>query len=270
MNSGSILHGDARNVLADLPDGSVQLSAFSPPYNLGKNYGSGDDDRKPINEWKDLMSDVFDELFRVTRPDGKVAVNIGNSHADTEAEGRFFQHPLQAFIIQMGLDVGFDFYDEIIWKKNAFANKGGGPLFGSYPYPTNFMVNQNHEHIVVFRKWVSEDYYSGREIPELGTPEREESELTKEEWREYTNSIWEIQGVRQSDLDVDHNAVFPLEIPKRLVKLYSFVGDTVLDPFIGTGTTAVAASQCDRAYVGIDQNKEYVEYARDRIEEVPA
>lgn len=106
-------------------------------------------------------------------------------------------------------------------------------------------MNQNHEQILVFKKWVSTEYHKRRELPEPGTPKREESELSKDEWREYAQSLWEIDPVKSGE----HPAQFPIEIPSRLIQLYSFQDDTVLDPFSGAGTTALAAVHNDRHYV---------------------
>jgi DNA modification methylase len=266
LEPNSLIAGDARTQLKRIPDESVQLTVTSPPYNIGKDYSAGYDDDGPIAEWRQMVVDVFDELFRLTKPDGKVVVNIGKSFADSDEHGRFEFFPLTAYVKQIALDVGFDFWDEIIWNKQGFQSRGGGALMGSYPYPTNLMVTQTHEHILVFRKYVSDSYHSNREIPSKGTARREGSALTKERWRELTQSVWEFNGVRQSSLDVDHTAVFPEEIPKRAIQLYSFVGDTVLDPFIGTGTTAVAAKRADRDYIGIDIGEDYIEHAMQRVD----
>lgn len=260
--------GDSRDVLGDIEDESVQLTVTSPPYNIGKDYGEYDDD-KSLAEWRQMIRDVFAEVFRVTKPDGKLVVNIGSSFP-AESDGRFEFYPLVAYVKQIVTDIGFDFWDEIIWNKRGFASRGGGALMGSYPYPTNFMVTQQHEHILVFRKYVSDEYHATRELPPLGTPKREESALTKERWKECTTSIWEFSGVRQSAMPTDHTAVYPEEIPKRAIQLYSFVGDTVLDPFAGLGTTGVAAKKAGREYIGIEQDADYHEYAVDRIDDAVA
>jgi site-specific DNA-methyltransferase (adenine-specific) len=115
---------------------------------------------------------------------------------------------------------------------------------------------------------VSDSYHKSRHIPELGTDEREYSALTKERWRELTQSVWEFEGVTQSNLDIDHNAVYPEELPKRAIQLYSFKGDTVFDPYMGTGTTAVAAKRAGRGYIGCDINENYIDYARNRVADV--
>lgn len=262
LPKNDILEGDCSTVLSNFPDESVQLTVTSTPYNIGKQYGDYDDS-KPIEEWKSLMRTVMKELFRITKPDGKVCINVGFSTGKTDDEGRFYRIPLNAYITEIALDVGFDMFDEYLWVKNSFASHGGGALFGSYPHPTNFMANQQHEYILVFRKWVSDEYYSNRVIPNAEI--KEKSKLTKEEWKEYTRSVWEIEPVSSKNLGIDHNAMFPVEIPKRLIKMYSFVGDTVIDPFIGTGTTAIAARNNDRDYIGIEQNSEFIDIAEKRL-----
>lgn len=266
-NTNSIIRGDARDALKELDSESVQLTVTSPPYNIGKDYTAGYDDDGPIEEWKLMVEDVMEELFRVTKPDGKVVINIGKSFSDSDTDGRFKFYPLAGFVKQIALDAGFDMWDEIIWNKQGFASRGGGALMGSYPYPTNLMVTQTHEHILVFRKWVTDDYHKSREMPELGTEKREQSALTKERWRELTQSIWTFDGVRQTDYPLDHGAIYPEELPKRVIQLYSFVGDTVLDPFLGSGTTAVAAKKAGRDYIGIEKSEEFVEHARERVAE---
>lgn len=270
LPSNEIIHGDATEVLQNFPDESLRLAVTSPPYNIGKDYGEGIDDRQPLSEWREMIAGVMDEVFRLLRPDGKFVVNVGASFGKTDVEGRYFRIPLNHHVIEIAQEAGFDLYDEYVWTKNQYSSHGGGALFGSYPYPTNFMANQQHEYVLVFRKWVSEDYHSKRELPETGTPKREDSALTKEEWREYTKSVWnDIPAAKSSELGIDHDAMYPVDLPKRAIKLYSFVDDVVLDPFMGSGTTAVAAQQADRDYLGVELNEEYVEMARERVKADP-
>jgi len=268
ISPNSLVSGDSRDLLTKLPSESVQLTVTSPPYNIGKDYSAGYDDDGPIAEWRLMMEDVMEELFRVTKPDGKVVINVGKSFANSDEHGRFEFFPLASYVKEIALSVGFDFWDEIIWNKSSFQSRGGGALMGSYPYPSNLMVTQTHEHILVFRKWVSDSYHSQREIPPLDTDPREQSALTKERWRELTQSIWTFNGVRQSSLDVDHSATYPEELPKRAIQLYSFHGDTVCDPFVGTGTTAVAAKRAGRGYIGFDVSTKYIEHAQKRVADV--
>jgi len=212
------------------------------------------------------MQDVFEQLFRSIKPDGKVVVNIGKSFAKTEDADRFMFYPLVSYLKEIAKNAGFDMWDEIIWEKRGFSGRGGGALMGSYPSPSNLMVTQTHEHIIVFRKWANEDYFESRDLPDPESTKRKKSKLTKSRWREITKSIWDIEPVTQSNRDVDHNAIYPEEIPKRLIQLYSFVGDTVLDPFIGTGTTAVAAKKADRDYIGFDTSKDFIDHAEKRVD----
>ena len=258
--------GDSRDVLRRLPSESVQLTATSPPYDINKDYGSEFDDTQGIAAWKEMVFDVLTEVFRVTKPDGKLCINIGKSFpSDDDERHRFY--PLAAHIKQIALSVGFDLWDEVIWKKNGFQSRGGGALMGSYPHPTNMMITSQHEHILIFRKYVSDEYHKTRSLPDPNTPQKQQSALTKDRWRTLTQSIWEIDGVRQSSLNTDHSAVYPEEIPKRAIQLYSFMNDRILDPFAGTGTTGVAAKRAGRKYIGIEQNESFAEHAQTRIAE---
>jgi site-specific DNA-methyltransferase (adenine-specific) len=127
------------------------------------------------------------------------------------------------------------------------------------------MVTQTHEMILIFRKWVSEDYHEQRTLPDPESERKQQSALTKERWREITQSLWEVSPVRQSSLESDHDAVYPEELPKRAIQMYSFAEDRVLDPFGGIGTTGVAAKKAGRKYVGIEQSEEFASEARERI-----
>ena len=262
---GELTVGDSCSLLQSLDDESIRLSVFSPPYNIGKDYDEYDD-KIPQSDWKKMMYTVFSQLHRIIKADGKVVVNVGKSFAESDVEGRFHFYPLAAWVKQIARDNGFDMWDEYLWDKRGFASRGGGALMGSYPYPTNFMASQRHEHVLVFRKW-EQNIESKRSLPPTGTPKRELSALTKERWRELTQSLWEIETVTQSNFPIDHGAVYPVELPRRVVQLYSFYGDTVLDPFVGTGTTAVAAKECGREYKGFDVDEKYIEYAKERVED---
>lgn len=261
---GELNIGDCRDCLAELDDESIRLSVFSPPYNIGKDYDEYDD-KIPQKDWKELMEDVFKQLYRIIKFDGKVIVNVGKSFAESDVEGRFHFYPLASWVKQIVREAGFDMWDEYLWDKRGFASRGGGALMGSYPYPTNFMASQRHEHVLVFRKW-EPNVEDKRSLPPQGTPKRELSALTKDRWRELTQSLWEIEPVTQSHFEIDHGAVYPVELPRRVIQLYSFYGDTVLDPFVGAGTTAVAAKECGREYVGFDVDEDYINHAKKRVE----
>lgn len=263
MSEVTLRVGDARELLDDLDDESIQLTVTSPPYNVGIDYGDGVDDRTTLDDWTALIEDVFEELFRVTKPDGKVAVNVGGSFTTSDEAGRYQRIKLDEHVTRIARDVGFDVFDEYLWIKNQYqSDRGSGTIFGSYPYPTNFMASQRHEYVLVFRKWVSEDYHATRDRPEEDI--QEESRLPKHTWREYTQSVWEFPGVQDKSV---HPAPFPRELPRRLIRLYSFVGDTVLDPFVGSGTTPAAAKRWNRSAIGFDVSDEYIQAARERLEQ---
>lgn len=261
-----IIEGDARS-LDRIPDESVDLVVTSPPYHVNGFTERDDytdyDDSQGIDQWESLMEDVFEELFRITTPDAKVCVVVGTSRP---SDGRTRQYRLAAHTYHIALKAGFDFFDGIVWKKDTYANSGGRdkPLFGSYPYPTNFLINQNREQILVFRKWVSEEYHQQRTLPSPGSEEKEKSKLSAEEWRQYAQSVWSIDPVKNGE----HPAAFPEELADRLIRLYSFQGDTVFDPFCGSGTTIVSAMKNGRHESGYEISAEYCESARDRIRNV--
>lgn len=257
---------DSREILQDMDDDSVHLVVTSPPYNLDIEYGEYDD-RNAVEEWKNLIRDVFEELYRVVVPDGKVCINIGGSYETTDDSGRYQRVPLNSHIINIASDIGFDMYDEFVWAKNQFQSHGGGqPLFGSYPYPTNFMATQQHEYVLVFRNWRSESYHDKRELIDRESDCGDISELSKDRWRKITKSIWNIPAVNHSSLETEHNAIFPSEIPKRCIELYSYAGDVVLDPFAGTGTTLHQANDLHRQFVGIDVDPSYINATLRRFE----
>lgn len=263
-----LLVGDARTCLADFPDECIDLTITSPPYNIGTEYEGEMSDRRSIDDWRDLMAEVVNELFRVTVPDGKLCLNVAASFASDE-DGRYQRVPLRKHLVELCQTAGFDFVDEIAWVKQQYATHGDGALLGSYPYPTNIPITQRHEYILVFHKYVSPSYHAQRDYPDAEEDRRLASKLTNNEWREYAQSIWELPRVTL-DVETNHPAIFPLELPRRLIALYSFVDDLVLDPFVGTGSTAVAAQRTGRDYAGIDISKSYIETARQRLGTAPA
>ncbi len=258
---GSVINGDARDLSA-IPDSSIDLVVTSPPYyrTFSDEQDGEDSVNIDIEAWTELIAETLDELYRVTKPDAKVCVVVGT--AKTSSDDRTRQFDLSAHTYTHAIEAGFDFVDQIVWQKPTYGEGGGErPLFGSYPYPPNLLVVQNHELIQVFQKHVSEEDTHGRIRPEPGSERKEASKLSKDEWQEWTQSIWEIEPVRFSE----YHDPFPEEIPRRLIRMYSFVGDTVLDPFLGSGTTAVAAIDEDRQYVGYELDADRCEDARQRI-----
>jgi len=237
---------------------SVSLIITSPPYFNYKNYGRGIGNEKSYTEYLSNLKQVFSECFRVLHKGGTMIINISNMKSRRKVEKRSFLYPIVADIIKLMQQIGFIFFDEIIWVKGN-ANNGalkGKPLFGSYPYPpTPKILDSIFENILIFKK-------EGKRPP-VDKKLKELSKLTKEEWREYTKGVWYIEPDRKAK----HPATFPIEIPKRLIKMYSFVGDTVLDPFAGTATTIIAAFLLKRKGTGYEINPHYLDEIKEKFYE---
>ncbi len=223
-----------------IPDNCVALMVTSPPYNVGKDY----DDDLDIDEYLALLHRVFSETYRVVEPGGRVAINVANL-------GRKPYIPLNQYVAALLTEIGFDLRGEIIWQKAKSA--GGSCAWGSWRSAKNPTLRDVHEYIIV----ASKGSYARRR--------RGEDTISKEEFLEATVSIWDI--LPESARRVGHPAPFPVELPRRLIELYTFAGDLVLDPFLGSGSTAVAAVETARHYVGYDLSDEYLEIAERRIHE---
>lgn len=226
--------------MKEIPDNSVHLMVTSPPYNVGKDY----DENLSIEEYRNLLRSVFKEVYRVLVVGGRACINIANV-------GRKPYIPLHSFIIEDMLNLGFFMRGEIIWNKGSSA--GTSMAWGSWLSATNPTLRDTHEYILIFSKG-----NNGR----LKT-ENKDNTITKEEFMEFTKSVWNFSA--QSARSVNHPAPFPIELPSRLIKLYTFKGDVILDPFMGSGTTAIAAKQLKRHYIGYDTDKNYCKNAENRI-----
>lgn len=236
-NVNRVFHQSATDMSA-LPDDSVALMVTSPPYHVGKDYDSDG----TFEEFLDLLRSVFLETHRVLEPGGRVAINVANL-------GRKPYIPLSHLVAAMLDDIGFYLRGEIIWRKAAGA--AGSCAFGSFASAANPVLRDVHEYIVVGSK--------GR----LDRVRRGENTITKNAFLRDTLSIWDIPPA--SARRVGHPAPFPVELPRRLIELYTYIDDVVLDPFLGSGTTAVAAVETGRRYVGYDTDAKYVKLARARI-----
>ena len=223
----------------ELPDNSVHLMVTSPPYNVGKEY----DQNLSLGEYREFLRRVWRETYRVLVPGGRACINVANL-------GRKPYIPLHAFIIEDMLDIGFLMRGEIIWNKGASATSS--TAWGSWMSPRNPTLRDVHEYILVFSK----DTFR-RE-----NPERRESTISKEEFLEFTKSVWTFPAV--SAKKIGHPAPFPEDLPYRCIQLYTFKGEVVLDPFMGSGQTAMAALKTGRFYVGYEINPEYVRLAKSR------
>lgn len=228
--------------MEELPDDSVHLMVTSPPYNVGKTY----DGDLSLDEWRVLMKRVMTEVYRVLVPGGRACINLANL-------GRRPYLPLHAFVIQDMLELGFLMRGEIIWDKASSASPS--TAWGSWLSPANPTLRDTHEYILVFSKQTFRREARGRQ----GT-------ITRDEFLEYTKSVWRFPAERASR--VGHPAPFPEELPYRCIQLYTYAGEVVLDPFMGSGTTAIAALKTGRVFVGYELEPEYIRIAEKRIQAV--
>jgi modification methylase len=228
--------------MCELPDNSVHLMITSPPYNVTKEY----DDDLNLEEYLSLLNNVWKETKRILVPGGRVCINIANL-------GRKPYIPLHSFIIENMTSLGFFMRGEIIWNKGSSASPS--TAWGSWLSAANPVLRDVHEYILVFSK----DSYS------LPRNDKKVS-MKKEEFLEWTKSVWNFSAV--SAKKVGHPAPFPEELPRRLINLFSFERDVVLDPFMGSGTTCISALKEKRNYIGYDNNKEYVELAKRKLSDI--
>ena len=223
----------------EIPENSIHLMVTSPPYNVGKDY----DDDLTENEYLGLLYSVWNEVYRVLVPGGRACINIANI-------GRKPYLPLNAMISHQMREIGYLMRGEIIWDKSASA--GTSCAWGSWKSASNPVLRDTHEYILVFSK---DDY----KRPADGR----ESTIGKEEFLQFTKSVWTFPA--ESAKRVNHPAPFPIELPRRLIELYTYSNDVVLDPFVGSGTTCVAAMRGNRHYIGYDTSEEYVETSKARL-----
>jgi len=228
--------------MSELPDNSVHLMVTSPPYNVGKEY----DENLSLKEYRELLKRVFKETYRVLVPGGRSCINVANL-------GRKPYIPLHSYIIEDMQSIGFLMRGEILWDKGSSASPS--TAWGTYLKANNPVLRDIHEYILVFCK----DTFTRL------NPQKRKSTISKEEFLEFTKSVWKFAAERASK--VGHPAPFPVELPYRLIQLYTFEDEIVLDPFVGSGTTCIAALKTKRKYVAYDIDKNYCDLAEKRIKE---
>jgi site-specific DNA-methyltransferase (adenine-specific) len=228
--------------MTELPDCSVHLMVTSPPYNVGKDY----DEDLSLEEYLSFLQRVWKETYRVLVPGGRAAINIANL-------GRKPYLPLHSFLITDLLALGFLMRGEIIWNKAASASPS--TAWGSWKSPANPTLRDVHEYILVFCK----DTFKRQ------NPTKRLSTITRDEFLEYNKSVWSFAA--EPARKVGHPAPFPVELPRRLIQLYTFEKEVVLDPFMGSGQTAIAALKSNRHYIGYEIDKKYLDLATLRIQE---
>jgi modification methylase len=242
--------------MVEVNDNSVHLVITSPPYWQLKDYGSEDQIgyHDSYESYINNLNLVWKECFRVLHTGCRLCVNIGDQFARSVYYGRYKVIPIREEIIKCCENLGFDYMGAIIWQKVTTSNSsGGGVQMGSYPYPRNGILKIDYEFILIFKK-LGEAPKPSKEIKEL-------SKMTAAEWNTYFASHWNFTGVRQDK----HLAMFPEELPKRLIKMFAFVGDTVLDPFTGSGTTPLAAKNLGRNSIGYEINEEFIPIIKDKL-----
>lgn len=245
--------GDCETILKKLPDDFFQLMVTSPPYWNVRDYGHKNQIglKDSLKKYLERLGRVFGQVARVLLPDGKIALNIGNIYYSHPDETRRTTANLSLLTWQLLDDIKeLRFMGTIYWQKTT--SRDGSVLFGSYPYPSNFMISNAVEPIHIFRK-------EGKR--KISQDIKKKSKVTKEEFRKFRDAIWnDINGVEDK-----HCAAYPLELPRRLIKMFSFAGDWVLDPFLGSGTTIKAAKELGRNSVGIELNPEYLKIIEQKV-----
>ncbi|MBE6343944.1 MAG: site-specific DNA-methyltransferase [Lentimicrobiaceae bacterium] len=252
----TLITGDSRN-LSLIPDKSVHLIITSPPYWQLKDYGSD----KQIgfhDSYEDYINNlnmVWSECNRILHDGCRLCINIGDQFARSVYYGRYKVIPIRTEIIRFCESLGMDYMGAIIWQKQTTMNTtGGGAVMGSFPYPRNGILKIDYEFILIFKK-------QGK-APTPTIDYKKMSEISKEEWNTYFASHWTFGGAKQDG----HIAVFPEELPRRLIKMFSFVGETVFDPFMGSGTTSLAARNLKRNSIGYEINPDFIKYYKQKVE----
>lgn len=250
-----IITGDSRN-MEELEDESIHLVITSPPYWQLKDYGSeeqigfNDSYESYINN----LNLVWKESYRVLHKGCRLCINIGDQFARSVYYGRYKVIPIRTEIIKFCETIGFDYMGAIIWQKVTTTNTtGGATIMGSFPYPRNGILKLDYEFILIFKK--------NGAPPKVSKEKKELSKLTTEEWNTYFQGHWNFGGAKQDS----HIAMFPEELPKRLIKMFSFVGDIILDPFLGSGTTSLAAKNLNRNSVGYEMNGEFISIIKKKL-----
>jgi DNA modification methylase len=227
--------------MSELPDCSVHLIVTSPPYNVGKEY----DEDLSLEDYLAFLQRVWKETERVLVPGGRMCINVANL-------GRKPYIPLHAFIAEQAIKLGFLMRGEIIWNKAASASPS--TAWGSWKSAGNPTLRDVHEYILVFCKGSFKRQ----------NPTKRENTIGRDEFLEYNKSVWNFAA--ESARKIGHPAPFPVELPRRLIQMYSFKDEIVLDPFMGSGQTAIAAIKCNRHYIGYETEEKYIALANQRIQ----
>lgn len=255
MTEHKIIFGDSRS-LNEIKDKSVQLIVTSPPYWQLKDYETKDQIgfNDSYEEYINNLNLVWKECERVLADGCRLCINVGDQFARSVYYGRYKVIPIRTEIIRFCETLGMDYMGAIIWQKTTTMNtSGGGAVMGSFPYPRNGILKIDYEFILIFKK-------SGT-APKPTPQQKEQSAMSREEWNLYFSSHWNFGGVKQTG----HLAMFPEELPRRLIKMFSFAGETVFDPFAGSGTTSLAAKHLGRNSIGYEINRGFEPLIREKL-----
>ncbi|MCL4322025.1 MAG: thermonuclease family protein [Deltaproteobacteria bacterium] len=237
-------------------DESIHLIITSPPYWQLKDYGIAEQIgfNDSYESYINNLNLVWKECYRVLHKGCRLCINIGDQFARAVYYGRYKVIPIRTEIIKFCETIGFDYMGAIIWQKVTTSNTtGGATIMGSFPYPRNGILKLDYEFILIFKK--------DGTPPKPAKENKELSRLTKDEWNSYFQGHWNFAGAKQDA----HIAMFPEELPKRLIKMFSFVGDTVLDPFLGSGTTSLAAKNLNRNSAGYEINPNFIDTIKNKL-----
>ena len=255
MTHHKIIIGDSRN-MAEVTKQSAHLVITSPPYWQLKDYGNngqiGFDDS--YEDYINNLNIVWQQCHKVLHNGCRLCVNIGDQFARSVYYGRYKVIPIRTEIIKFCETIGFDYMGAIIWQKVTTCNTtGGATIMGSFPYPRNGILKIDYEFILIFKKYGT--------APAAADDVKEKSKLTIDEWNQFFAGHWNIPGEKQDK----HIAMFPEEIPRRLIKMFSFVNDTVLDPFTGSGTTSLVAKKLERNSIGYEINPDFLPLIKEKL-----
>ncbi|MFX0072694.1 MAG: DNA-methyltransferase [Candidatus Hermodarchaeota archaeon] len=243
--------------MEELEDDSIQLIVTSPPYGKIKDYGLDEQIGffDSFEDYFERLKSVWKECYRVLEPKCRIVINVGDQYLRTTEYGRYRILSIASRIIMDCLDLGFDFLGDIIWQKISTTNTTGGcSLMGSIYYPRNGLLTYDYEHILIFKKHKGKKKKVNIEIKEL-------SKISLSEWKKWYTGHWKFPGIVQKE----HIAMFPEELPYRIIRMFSFIGDTILDPFVGSGTTLKVAKSLFRKGIGYEINENFKEIIKNKI-----
>lgn len=286
MTHHKIIVGDSRNLTKWIPNESVHLVVTSPPYAHIKDYGINGQIGfgESFEEYIKELTKVWKECYRVLKPNCRLIINIGDVYNTTPVLGRNKALPIHAHFIIECEKIGFDYMGHITWQKvGTVRPSGGANVMGSFPCPRNGIVEYDYEYILIFKK-LDGDKKNGLDYPnnlndilknkkmskaEWMKKVKSKSAMDIKEWRNLFAGHWNFPGIRQ----VEHIAMFPEELPRRLIKMFSFVevpelgfkGDVVLDPFLGSGTTMKVARELGRNSIGVELNPEFLDVIKKKV-----